>query len=372
MSGDDDAPLSIATRAEQFTKGAIIGVDVGGIERELASLWRQASSNRDRAVTRACSWNLIVHVEADAELEDARALVDKVVFAVPSRSLVLVPRPKEPGKAIEAFVSANCQVAPGGGKLLCSEEITVMSRVGGDKLVPSLVRALLVPDVPTALLWVGPPPPDPKSIAFLPSVDRVILDSSRAIDDGAAATTLAAYAKLKEVAVADLAWLRMGFLRSMLATMFDPPVGAGPLERATEVVVRTAKNGRASGRLFGAWVASRLGWSLGSFDERGAKGKSPKGAPVTLTLLRDADRATPSGIVEVLVKTTDDDGKPGEHGLGDSGDGTLSVRSHGQSSRSKIAADLAPERLVIAALGARGRDPLYRAALDVSSSGASR
>ena len=369
---DDEAPLSIASRADQFTKGANIGVDVTGIERELASLWRQASSNRERAVTRACSWNLIVHVADDAELEGARALVDKVVFAVPSRSIVLVPRPNDPGKPIEAFVSANCQVAPGGGKLLCSEEITVMSRGGGDKLVPSLVRALLVPDVPTALLWVGAPP-EPESVAFLPSIDRLIFDSARCVDaDQAGGGALRSYIGLKEVALADIEWLRMGFLRSMLAAMFDPPTGTGPLDRATEIVVRGAKNGRSAARLFGSWAASRIGWTLGALDEGSAKGKGQSGAPVALTLVRDAERDTPSGLVEVVVRTTDDAGKPVEYALGDVGDGTLSVRAPGQVMRSKIAADLAMERLVIAALGARGRDPLYRAALVLAAGKAAR
>ena len=354
----DAPPMSIASRADQFTKGANIGVDVGGIERELASLWRQASSSGDRAVTRACSWNLLVHVGEDEDVEGVRALVDKVVFPVPSRAIVLVPRPTGQGRDIEAYVSANCQVAPGGGKLLCSEEITIMSRGGGERFVPALVRALLVPDVPTALLWLGKLPKGPQDIAYLPSVDRLILDSARAAD-------FAAFAGVKDIALADLAWLRMGFLRSMLAAMFDPPTGSEPLERATEIVVRGAKNDPTSAGLFAGWLSSRLGWSTGPLGDSGAKGTSRSGKPVTITLARDAERETPSGIVDVVIRSVSATGAAEEYGLSDAGDGSLVVRSHGQSARSKVAADLAPEKLVIAALGARGRDPLYRAALAV-------
>ena len=62
---------------------------------------------------------------------------------------------------IEAWISALCAVAPGGGKLLCSEKVTVKSHMGGRRHVPALVRALRVPDVPTALLWTGAPPGSP-------------------------------------------------------------------------------------------------------------------------------------------------------------------------------------------------------------------
>jgi glucose-6-phosphate dehydrogenase assembly protein OpcA len=389
------SPPSIRTaalRAEQFTKGDDIGVDVTQIERELASLWRsvgqassgEASSGRagspalDKAVTRACSWNLLVHVAAESELDDARALVDKVVFPVPSRAIVLVPRAGDGAagqKDIEAFVSANCQVAPGGGKLLCSEEITIMSRAGGERHVPSLVRALLVPDVPAALYWVGPPPADPRSIPYLPSVDRIVFDSARAPWESRGAGGAADVASAKQMSkdyaslpqrLADLAWLRMGYLRSMLASMFDPPTGAGPLERATEIVVRGARTGGSAARLFACWVASRLGWSLSRLDGGGGEGTARNGRRVSIKL-EHAERDTPTGIVEVVIRTTDASGAAVEYGLSDTCDGSLAVRAPGQVSRSKIAADLTLDRLVIAALGARGRDPLYRAALALSA-----
>lgn len=363
MSDADAPPPSLP--ADHFTRGADIGVDVTSIERELVSLWRQASSD-DRAVTRACSWNLLVHVAEGEDVEASRALVDKVVLPVPSRAIVMVPRPRDQGKEVEAYVSANCQLAPGGkGKLLCSEEITILTRGEGERFLPSLVRALLVPDVPTALYWIGPPPADPRSIPYFECVDRLIFDSASLAGPTAAIEHV--YAELRpSLALVDLAWLRAGFLRSMLATMFDPPTGAAPLERVSELSVVSATNGNTTARIFAAWFANRLGWTTGRIPDRGSKARMPSGRDASIVIGSEA-RVTPTGLASVTVRTTDAAGAPIEFSITDVGDGTLQLQAPGQSGRSKIAADLALERLVIASLGARGRDPVYRAALALAA-----
>ncbi len=357
MSGDDDAPLDRGRRA-------VHGEGDHRYRRRrhragFASL-APGPSNRDRAVTRACSWNLI-GIEADAEEPRTRAAVEQQPFLGARDRSILVPRPKEPGKADQRSSRRTPGNAPGGGKLLCSEGITVMSRVGGDKPVPMLVRALLVPDVPTVSA-TGRRPIRSRSRSSR-SVDGVILSPSRhrrrrRCDD------VAAYAKLEGSRVADFAWLRMGFSGRCSRR-------CSIREQACSSARRGCRHGRQrplppSLRGVGR-VASRLS------PDRSTSARSRRaGAVRHADRCRDADRATPSGIVEVLGwKTTDDDGKPGEHGLGDSGDGTLLGAIPRSVEPLEDRRDLAPERLVIAALGARGRDPLYRAALDVSP-GASR
>jgi hypothetical protein len=105
---------------ERFTHGGPVGVDVGAIERDLASLWRMASG-ANAAVTRACSWNLVVHATNASELARARSLAAALVAAVPSRTLVLDDRAEAEGPELEAFVTANCRRLPEGGKLVCGE-----------------------------------------------------------------------------------------------------------------------------------------------------------------------------------------------------------------------------------------------------------
>lgn len=373
MSGSG-GPSSIRPSGmfEAFTSGKNIGVDVSSIERELASLWRQASTRggggQDLAVTRACMWNLLVHVSDTVDQEVVTKLIDDVVIAVPSRAIVLVPSATTNGKEIEAFVSANCQVAPGGGKLLCSEEITIQSYAGGDKHVPALVRALLVPDVPTALFWGGVPPKDPRLVAYFPSVDRLVFDSSRGPDDA----DYAAYATLsREKVLVDLAWLRTGFLRSMLASLFDPPTGAEPLGRVGKLRIVAAGSGLGGARLYAAWLATRLGWKLPPLSRLtlaspSLEGVSADGQPLQVEIaLLDAKsdpRPRDSGIAEIVLETRGPDRE--RYSLADNGEGMLLSCAFGHASHKQIAADLALERLVVAALGTRGRDSLYRAAIE--------
>src|SRR5262249_3379055 len=132
------------------------------------------------AVTRACLWNLVVHMDGDVAFEHTRKLIDDAVPACPARVLLLRLNPEgnADGAELEAWISANCQIAPGGGKLVCSEEITREARGGGLAHVPSLVRALLVPDVPTALLWRGAPPTSLAPVQPLIGVtERLIVDT---------------------------------------------------------------------------------------------------------------------------------------------------------------------------------------------------
>jgi glucose-6-phosphate dehydrogenase assembly protein OpcA len=350
-----------------FTSGKNIGVDVSSIERELASLWRQASNgghaDSDLAVTRACMWNLAVHVSHTVDQEVVKELVNQVVVAVPSRAIVLVPSVGAGAKEIEAFVTANCQVAPGGGKLLCSEEITIQSYAGGDKHVPALVRALLVPDVPTALFWGGVPPQDPRQIAFFPSVDRLVFDSAR----GDAAFDYAPYATLsREKVLVDLAWLRTGFLRSMLASLFDPPTGAEPLTRVGKLRVVSTPAGVVGARLFVGWLSTRLGWKVPPLAAlgpgRALEGQSADGAPVALEIAVTEDRPRESGIAEIVLETRAPTVE--RYSLSDDGAGMLASCASGRSSHPQVSADVSLPRMVVAALGARGRDSLYRSALE--------
>ena len=238
---------------EHFTSGKQIGVDVGAIERDLAALWRQAAQG-STAVMRACSWNLVVLVEPGQSLERAKALADELVERVPSRTLVL--RIEKGDEALDAWVTANCRLMPGGGKLLCSEEITVEAKGRGVEFLPSLTRALLVPDIPTAVLSPGVP----DSSAFLTELtrlsDRLIVDSRHGeLHDGGGDRMV------------DLAWLRSAGWRLAVAKAFDEQPER--LKDVTRVEVTAPKAWKAEAELMRAWLALRLGRQV---EVRGVEG----------------------------------------------------------------------------------------------------
>lgn len=334
---------------ERFTSGAAIGVDVAAIERDLAALWRRASA-ANAAVTRACSWNLVVHATGPTELERATALADAVVAAVPSRTLVLDHRPTATtGPEIEAFVTANCRMMSGGHKLVCAEEITMTARGRGDEHLPSLVRALLVPDLPTAILWAGTPPRSSVVDALVADADRVILDSAGS--DG-----LRSLARVGAAArVADLDWLRVAPLRAAVASAFDDPDGPAMLRRLTRVTLRASSAMLSAARLLLGWLADRLHW-----------GQPTTSGPSTARW----SCATPTGPVSIALELGGDaqldlcceagGGRPRSVRFDHEG-----IRVTAGDASHRIALHPAsPSELVVAALGRQGHDETYRAALD--------
>jgi len=340
---------------ERFTGGHAVGVDVAAIERDLAALWRKASSSAaEHSVTRACAWNLVVYGNEEARLKRANELADALVEVVPSRTIILHHRPNATGPEVEAWVTANCRLMPGGGKLLCTEEITVEARGKGSDHLPSLTRALLVPDIPTAVLWAGLPPHGPLAEELLAVADRVLLDTS---PFGAAGLERVEQLGSKAThRVADLAWLREAPLRRALASVFDPPRDASMLYRLKRVDVSCDERSVASAKLLLGWLGARLAWGA---PERLDGVKAPKWR---------VPRQQGSVLVELKLQS-DAKGICGMSFEGDKGERVRLTSTAGTFSIEDGVTQTVPlvqhtdEQLVIAALGPRGRDALYHAAL---------
>ena len=158
--------------------------------------------------------------------------------------------------------------------------------------------------------------------------------------------------------IADIAWLRLGPLRSLFAGMFDPPVGGGPLARATRLVVTHRPGSDASALLMLAWIGVLLDWrpqrsvqtSDGGlrfdFDRGGAtvtgephprRGPCGKSGILGLELL-SARSATPSAARRSIRRCVETPRVPPK---------TVMLDAHSDA------------ELCVAALGSRGRDPLF-------------
>jgi glucose-6-phosphate dehydrogenase assembly protein OpcA len=137
-----------------------------------------------------------------------------------------------------------------------------------------VVRALLVPDLPVALLWLDDVPRKGRVLGQLLALsDRVIVDTQHAGDPA----TLLGVADLRSAApdkLTDLGWLRLTALRHLVADFFEPPGRAEQLGRLERVAVEVSPRGRNTGLLLLGWLLSRCGYgqvrALEPGDDAGA------------------------------------------------------------------------------------------------------
>jgi len=196
-------------------------VDIASIEKTLADLWR-GEKDSDEAVTRAALWNVVAHTANNEHQAEASQVLGRASAAVPQRTIV-VRANAEAAPEMSSWISANCHLV-GGGKQMCSEEIAIVA--GGDRIhrVPPLVNALLLPDMPVAVWWMGDLPNEHEEyvLALLDPADRLIVDSSY-FDSPADLEIVSRVAAETTTIPADLNWIRLEEWRAATASVFDPP-----------------------------------------------------------------------------------------------------------------------------------------------------
>lgn len=335
-----------------FTEGRAVAVDVSTLEKELANLWRQGST-QDSPVLRACMWNLLVYTTHVEDVAPSRDVLSLLVQARPARVILMAPGDDD-APELSAWASAHCHRTPSGNKL-CSESITLEARNGGWPHIPSLVRALLVPDVPSALWWVGPPPMSSAEVEpFCRGLSRLMVDSRRARLGTSPWATLVQLME-RRVPVVDLGWLVLAPVRLGLAALFDTPHGPAQLQRLSQVVIRGGRGGITSAHLMIGWLASRLKWNFGvsTGPQRWAFHR-PEGGVIEVSWQESPQDAT--GIGSITLETELEDNLifvPA----------TPTARVDQEMDSTHVDRVQAEVELVIAALGGQGQDPLWREAV---------
>ena len=239
-------------------------VDVAQIERSLADLWRNEQDG-DHAVTRAALWNVVAHTSSSEHHTQAYEVLGRASAAVPQRSIVIHADAAAP-PAMSSWISANCHLV-GGGKQMCSEAIAIVA--GGDRInrVPPIVNALLLPDMPVAVWWMGDLPNEHEDYVetLLGPADRLIVDSS-CFDSPCDLELVSRVAAQTTTIPADLNWVRLEEWRAATASVFDPPHMRGRLStiRRVRVVAGAKEEG-----FFGDSIESLLyaGWLMGQAGE---------------------------------------------------------------------------------------------------------
>lgn len=283
--------------------GEDVKVDTASIEKGLASLWR--TDKGEDAVTRAALWNVVAHTWTGEQQAQASDTLARAAESVPSRSIVVRANPSAVD-AMSSWVSANCHLV-GKKQQVCSEEVVIVADGTRVHHVAPLVSALLLPDMPVAVWWLGDLPGDQESYVapLLDPADRLIVDS-REFNDPEDLALVSRIAEETTTAPADLNWVRLEEWRAATASIFDPPDMRRRLGevRRVKIVAGEGKSfgARAEGLLYVAWLNVQGGGAAIEFEIDCAAPKSgiesielrfDDGAAASLT--RDRERGVVMG-----------------------------------------------------------------------------
>ena len=260
-------PVDDGLSIDRLSDGEDVPVDSAAIEKSLSELWRNQNDDDEHAVTRAALWNVIAHTENDPDRTFATENLGRASADVPQRTIIIRSAPNGPAE-LSSWISANCHLL-GGERQVCSEEVSISA--GGHRVqhVPSLVNALLIPDMPVAAWWIGdlPSGQDDYVVSLFEPADLFLYDSVRfdSIDD------LRLVEKLSfgtDTLPADLNWIRLEDWRVATATIFDPPSMRPRLRSIRSVRIVAAGSGtgyfgeRIEPLLYAAWLSRQLGHSV--------------------------------------------------------------------------------------------------------------
>jgi glucose-6-phosphate dehydrogenase assembly protein OpcA len=303
---------SVSASSTDFLSGQGVPVELHDVESELARLWGPAAEQvggpevEHPNVTRIVLANLVVYAR-DAGAARLEGVLDTVTARYPSRTIVL-QRTADPGRSIQADVSALCHLPAPGLPQVCSERILLRAGPNAGDLLPGAVRPLLEADLPFVLWWTDNPSADEPLFRDLgDECTRLILDLP---DPGTPTSslrlgldpTICPHSR-------DAAWFGLSRWRELLAQFFDPPVHNQNLVRIDSVRIEAiAPSNQTPPRLavwLAAWLAGQLGWKPVGVPDRtpgrlAARFQGPSGA-VALEVVTEVGT---SGTVAELSATT--------------------------------------------------------------------
>jgi glucose-6-phosphate dehydrogenase assembly protein OpcA len=247
------------------------GVDVAGLEKQLAAMWREtakAGGAGESSVTRVCVANLVVYVpdkEARAELEE---LLTEVAKHTPSRVVILLAE-RVAESRINAYVSSGCHEPQKGRRQVCCEQVTIEAGGASVASVASAVEPLLIADIPAFLWWKDIPPDDDKLFTRLVEMsDRVVIDSAAFDHQHADLSRVARLVaeRADVLMLSDLNWGRLTAWRSLVASFWDVPDYRAHLDALDSIMIEYTPSASvpeeiaAQALLTAGWLAARLGW----------------------------------------------------------------------------------------------------------------
>ena len=244
-----------------------IPADASRVEQELRHLWRhEAEKSNAGPVLCSRTLNLIVYCRNFADVQRATGLLDPIISNHPCRAIVISPAPPESQEEIHTEVSASCLTSHAGNRYIGRELVSLAVKPGAHPRLASIVRALVLPDLPIFLWWR-----DARSLGselfrqLSDLAERIIVDSAGLDDLQADWPGVQALVQRPNKAVSDLAWSRLTAWRQLIAQLFDGTARASYLRQLGRIVVEFGDesgkpNVPADALLLGAWLARQLGF----------------------------------------------------------------------------------------------------------------
>lgn len=346
-------------------------IDVVQIERELDRLWENLNQASDDTggVTRASMSNVMIFCDRPDRVDSLIESIALLVERHPARVLLLVASGVD---GVTAEVSAQCRRV-GGGVQLCCEFIIVHFAANDVDRVASVIRPLLIGDLPTALWWACPEPPATQGELFdvlADLSDQIIYDSVGWPNPAEGVQAMARWVIGREQTVFNLAWRRLKAWRRLIAQVMDPAIAPGALGSVDHVEIEHGPHALSMAWLLTGWLAARLGWVADQGKVRSASEVAwgfNAGNHSIRVVIRRLDRGEPR-IEALRMRWSIPNGENGSVAF----DHTEEERLRVVPDESSLAPAVIPyhvrepEAMVAAQLAHRARDPLFENALAVA------
>jgi glucose-6-phosphate dehydrogenase assembly protein OpcA len=233
------------------------------IETDLSTLWRELARDAP-TTTRAVMSNLVVFREPSAaENVDVVPLLERVEVVEiasrhPARVIVLAHARCGPGSPTAIAAAVGILAFGSGETRHAVEQIAIRSRCGEESL-PSIVRRLILGDVPTSVWWTEDLSQSPPLTTLVTMGRQLVYDSRQWVDVPAGVARLAGLLDHPHAPnLADLGWRHLTPMRQGLAHGLRGVglAGSAPSLRAR---VLHRRGEEALAWLLIGWLSSRLG-----------------------------------------------------------------------------------------------------------------
>lgn len=277
------------------------GKIVAQIEREL----RAIGEGRVHG-SRVLSMNLVVVAETMEIAARYTQVVDEVATTLLARAIVVGLDPA----AREGSLSGSATTVAV-DKDTFTERVSLSATGQTCLRIPSILEALLAPEVPIVLVWLGRLHPHDAVFAQIAErADRVLIDSE--FTSVQSLVGLAGFARAHaHIAVSDLAWTRIEPWQELLARFFDPPEHLPFASFIEKVTIAQASDAGAvvgsEAALLVGWLGTRLG--ITSYRAGGAiRYVRPDGREVAFEIVAvpRPDGVAPATLAEVSLSATKD------------------------------------------------------------------